>query len=166
MDAGFGGLQSLQPLSIDTCEEQITTEGAFKIILDGDYMKLQWKLHDGLTDMYMFRPDEAFPCDMLVANWWSCTRPDARWVSCLFAARIINGERHHVLNSEYVVRASSGVAVKRRLGGVEELLSIVTDVFGITLPQDLNYDNVDSFFKKGPNEAFHSQRYYTNTTSI
>ena len=164
VDVGFGGINCMQPLSIDTREEQATPEGDFRIVEDGEYLKLQWRLKSEFTDMYKFLPEKALLCDMQMSNWWSCTRPDARWVAHLFAARIIGSERHHVLNSEYVIRSASGIAVKRRLSSVQELLDTLTTVFGIALPADLDVERVRVFFDRGPSDTFHSPRYISENS--
>lgn len=164
VDVGFGGINCMQPLSIDTREEQETPEGAFRIIEDDQYLKLQWRLKSEFTDLYKFLPERALLCDMQMSNWWSCTRPDARWVSHLFAARIIGNERHHVLNSEYVIRSASGIAVKRCLSSVQELLDTLTTVFGISLPSDLDIEKVRVFFDRGPSDTFHSPRYISKNS--
>jgi len=163
VDVGFGGISCMQPLSIDTREEQATPEGAFRIVEDGEYLKLQWKLKSEFTDMYKFLPEKALLCDMQMSNWWSCTQPDARWVANLFAARIIGTERHHVLNSEYVIRSASGAAVKRRLSSVQELLDTLTTVFGIAIPSDLDVERVKVFFDRGPSDTFHSPKYISHS---
>jgi hypothetical protein len=45
--------------------------------------------------------ETALSVDQELSNWWSCTHPKARWVCCLFAARVIGSARHHLLDNEY-----------------------------------------------------------------
>ena len=45
-------------------------------------------------------------------------------------------ERHHVLNEIYTVRKEDGSAESRRIETTDDLLQLLTTVFGITLPPD------------------------------
>lgn len=160
VDVGFGGLQCLEPLQIDTDDEQVTPDGIFRVLNDETgNLTLQWSLKGAWADMYTFRNEEALSCDMQVANWWSCTWPEARWVSCLFAARIVGSERHHILNSEYVVRQNDGSKVRVQLESPEEVLALLTSVFGITLPEDIDMAKINAHVQKGPLATFHVSSY-------
>ena len=61
-----------------------------------------------------------------------------------------------MLNSEYVRRGVDGKAVRRQLATVDELLELLSAVFGILLPDNLDVEKVKEFFDKGTNPQFHS----------
>ena len=45
-------------------------------------------------------------------------------------------ERHHILNEMYTVRKEDGSGESRRIETKDDLLKLLTTVFGITLPPD------------------------------
>lgn len=161
VDVGFGGLQCLQPLLLENEDEfQTTPDGNYRIVeTEDDHRNVQWQLKGEWIDLYTYQIKEALPCDIQVANWWTCTFPEARWVSFLFTARIIGAERHHLLNSEYVIRRHDGTATKRIMSSTAEVLLLLQDVFGIDLPTDLDASKVEAFVNRGPSSAFHSPFY-------
>ena len=70
---------------------------------------------------------------------YSCTFPKARFTTSFFACRIINDERHHVLNEQYVVRSGHGVeasTTSTTIADKAELLALMRDVFGVELSED------------------------------
>lgn len=138
VDVGFGGLSSLVPVLIHAdCQETTSCDGTFRVAYNHaevDSLTLQWQLQDTWVDLYKFQNTEALLCDMMVANWWSCTWPGARWTTCMFVARIIGRERHHFLNDEYCARGVDGVAKRRKVSCPQEIMELLTSVFGLSLP--------------------------------
>ncbi len=113
--------------------------------------------------MYTFKNENALDCDLLVGNWFSCTFPQARWVTCLYVARIVGPDcdRHHILNDEYVVRKTNGLAIKRKLESLSVLLDLLSSVFGIVLAPDTDMTRISAFFRMGASPSFHAPAYMT-----
>jgi hypothetical protein len=83
-------------------------------------------------------------------------------VGCLFAARLIAGERHHLLNDEYCVRAVDGTATRTKLRSSAEVLDLLRGVFGIDLPVgdgSIDLGKLDDFVQRGASPAFHAPAY-------
>ena len=173
VDAGFGGLQCPTPLPVPSASiAQTSSDCGYRITPPNaeGYLALQWQLRGSWVDLYKFRNEPALPCDLGVANWFSCTAPGARWTSCLFAARMFGTARHHILGSELCVRNEDGSAVRTCLAGAESVLAHIRDSFGIELPPALCRGSatfeesalalVQSMIDRGtPGEAFHSAMY-------
>ena len=75
--------------------------------------------------------------DLVQSNWYSFTHPTARFTNQFFCCCIIDSERHHILNGEYVIREMGGQVIKKeKIEGKDRLLALVTETFGLTLPED------------------------------
>eukprot|EP01036_Dinobryon_divergens_P023351 gene23351-31687_t len=178
VDVAFGGLSSTKPLLLPQKDQTSITQesaefGHSRLVRDDSDMECfteQWLLKGSWVDLYKFSDREAMQCDLDVANWYSCTHPEARWKGCLFAALIIGSERHHLLNCEYCIRHTDGTATRRKLESVEEVLHLLSTVFGISLtsesaeagqiqPELIAY--AKGFFDKGAPATFHSPFYIT-----
>jgi len=77
----------------------------------------------------------ALECDVLVANWWSCTHPTARFVSSLFVAMPIGDSCHSITNQYYTIRNQDGKSTRGVIKDRAELLSLLTTVFGMAIPE-------------------------------
>jgi N-hydroxyarylamine O-acetyltransferase len=147
VDGGFGGLQCLVPLPLARDALPTSTpDGDYCIAECGPdhhddggrgYLVVRWRLLGEWVNMYKFRNEVALDCDLAVANHWMATAPGSRWTGCLFAARIIAGARHHVLNDELCIRGSDGRAKRSKLGDAAAVLRHLRDSFGIALPESL-----------------------------
>lgn len=172
VDVGFGGLQCLSPLRINTEEPQLATEGGtYRLTAtdDGAELTVQWELRGEWQAMYKFPNPRgqdlarvaALACDQAVANFWSFAWPEARWTGCLFAARIVGTERVHVLNSEKCVRRTDGTAERTAFGSSVEVLACLRSEFGLALEPDAELDLalVDAQVSKGAPPTFHVASY-------
>jgi N-hydroxyarylamine O-acetyltransferase len=177
VDVGFGGIGPMAPLRIgadgsaDALNGQRMADGVYRVIrappqlgAGSGYRMLQWWLNEAWVDLYAFRDEPALHVDLELSNWWSCTHPGARWVGCLFAARVIDRaavaaadgadsasastsavatERHHLLNNEYSIRQLDGSVVRTEVAGAEQVLELLARVFGLHFPSGTR-------FKHGP----------------
>lgn len=142
-DVGFAGTNSISPVLLGTEEPQQMPEGLFRTVRDAGYTTLQWQIKDTWRDLYMFKEEPCLPIDLELANWWSCTYPQARFTSQFFAARVIGQERHHILNNTYAIRREDGTNVSTHITDKAHLEKLLTDVFGLTLPPDT--EGIDRF---------------------
>jgi N-hydroxyarylamine O-acetyltransferase len=174
VDVGFGGLQCLSPLRINTEDPQLATEGGtYRLAADGAELTVEWELRGEWQAMYKFPNPrgqdlarvEALACDQAVANFWSFAWPEARWTGCLFAARIVGVERVHVLNSEKCVRRADGTAERTAFGSSAEVLACLRGEFGLALDPDAELDLalVDAQVSKGAPATFHVASYLASS---
>jgi N-hydroxyarylamine O-acetyltransferase len=137
VDVGFGGIGSTAPLCINIDTPQYT-EATYRIgsttIGGVCYSLVQWYLDDAWQDMYSFRNEAVPPIDLEMSNWWSCTYPMARWCTCMFIARVVGGNRHYILNSEYSVRKADGTVARVTIVSIDMLNSLLATVFNVSFP--------------------------------
>ena len=158
VDVGFGGLGPIVPLLLNTEEPQITADGTYRIALNAStsYYMLQWQHGGTWSDLYTFKNKAAYQADIDLSNWWSCTHPTARWCTCLFAARVVGSERHHLLNSEYCVRRLNGEVTRKKLASVAEVVRILETVFVLRLEHTSDAafeENILRFMSTGTNSS-------------
>jgi len=144
-DVGFAGTNSMAPVQLGTEEPQALPEGQFRIV-DGThprYYVLQLMVKGEWKPLYEWRDERAALVDQECANWFSCTYPKARFTTSFFTCRIIGNERHHILNTEYVVRSGHGAEATTTVTKVTDkamLLGLIQDVFGIQLEESEGID--------------------------
>jgi N-hydroxyarylamine O-acetyltransferase len=139
VDVGFGGMGSSAPLFYDSQVAQETADGRYLIChngesegMTGDNRVIKVDVDGTWVDMMCVRMASTPTVDLEQVNWFSCTHPTAMWKSCLFAARMIGTERHHVMNNTYCVRKPSGERIFTRVESVNALLDLLNSVFGLT----------------------------------
>lgn len=153
-DVGFAGTNSIAPVLLGPEEPpQELPEGFFRtVLMPGGYTELQMQERGGdaaaWRSLYCWRTDEAAPeLDLELSNWWSCTKPGARFTSQFFAARTIGPARHHILNDQYVIRAdAASAAVSTTIADKAQLCELLRGVFGLALPEDV--DGIDRYLPK------------------
>ena len=68
-------------------------------------------------------------------NWYRATHPESQFVKNLICARPVEGRRLGLLNNAFTVRQADGSdPQKRLLEGPEELMDVLEQEFGLTLP--------------------------------
>lgn len=143
-------------------EEGQQTDALYRVIhCPNNYRTLQVfsAVKNEWASMYTIRYEEASPNDLELSNWWACTHADALWCTCLFVARLIDGERHSIFNAGYKVhRIKDGSSTVRNIDSAEEWLRLVTSVFGIPeenfLDQDQMRQGVEKFLDKNRRSTF------------
>lgn len=147
-DVGFAGTNSIEPIRMDMgTDPQELPEGQFHIVPSKQkgYYALELLVRDEWRPLYEWRDESSPVVDQIGANWYSCTFPTARFTSQFFACRIINNERHHILNSEYAIRKGYGPnseVTKETIVEKARLEDLVDNVFGIKL---VDTNGIDRF---------------------
>lgn len=160
-DVGFAGTNSIEPINLDIGPEpQDQTEGRFRVIPskhegyhvlellvninvedNGNDNRNGW--HEEWRPLYEWRDERAPLVDQECSNWFSCTYPTARFTNQLFACRVIDDERHHVLNDKYVIRKGHGVEKEIKTESIQDkaqLLNLIDTVFGVNLVETEGID--------------------------
>lgn len=130
-DAGFGGSGLMTPLALDTQEVQHTRYEPRRLVAHGRNLLQQVQIAGAWSDIYVLYPDEAFPIDFEVANWFTSTHPSSRFRQNLMAARADGTRRFSLLNRDFTVRQTNGSAEKRTLRDPQDLLEVLASAFGL-----------------------------------
>jgi N-hydroxyarylamine O-acetyltransferase len=138
-DVGFAGTNSMEPVDLEVGKEsQTLPEGQFRVVPSkhNDFQELELLIKGEWRPLYEWRPEPAPFVDQIACNWFSCTFPGARFTTQFFCCRVVEGERHHILNNEYVIRKGHGVekcVVKETINEKTRLLDLMDQVFSIKL---------------------------------
>lgn len=139
-DVGFGGDGIIGPVAIDgSASEQFGR--VYRIINEDRMWVLQVERPGGWDDLYAILPVPVFPVDFVVANWFTSTHPESRFVKTLTAQRSTPEARHVLRNLTYSVHR--GDQVESRDIARAELVPLLRDTFLIDVPEDSRFRAVD-----------------------
>lgn len=131
VDVGFGGQTPGAPLAFAPGLEQATRHGLYRLIEFGAGLELQLRVGGAWAPLYRFTLEPQIQPDYEVANWYVSTHPESIFVRNLLAARQLPDRRYTLLNNQFAIRRADGVSEDWMLGGVDELVQILSDYFGI-----------------------------------
>lgn len=134
VDVGFGGQTPTGPLRLEVDVEQATPHEPFRLRRDGDGFLMQAKFSDGWATLYRFDLQEQLLPDYEVANWYTSTHPESRFVNNLVAARPAEDRRFALFNNRFSVHPINGNKESRTLTSATALRQTLEDVFGLILP--------------------------------
>lgn len=98
---------------------------------------------DGLwVSAYRFAPDPVPAVDFEMANWFSATHPQSRFVLNLTVSRVTPGLRLTLLNTQFTRRAHGRPVEHRILADGGELAAVLCDDFRIDPPPHAVLDAV------------------------
>ena len=150
-DVGFSGVNSMAPVNLGVgAEPQTLPEGQFRVVdsKHADFHVLELLVRGEWRPLYEWRDERAPLIDQECSNWFSCTYPAARFTSQFFTCRIVNDERHHIMNDEYVIRKGHGVdkqQTSERITDKARLLELIDTVFGVHLAET---EGIDRYLKR------------------
>ena len=131
-DVGFGGEGLLQPVPMDG-EVHDQFLNTYRVSAEGGLRVLQ-SFHDGAwEDLYAFVPEERFPIDFILANHYTSTHPDSRFLQTL-TAQLPGPEVRRILRNRAYAELRGEQAEGRELAW-EEMISVLGDAFGIEVPE-------------------------------
>lgn len=139
VDGGFGSGSLTAPLLIDTAEEQLTPHEPRRILRRGDLHVHQSRLGAEWADLYHFTLQPMRPIDYEMANWFTSTWPQSRFVLNLTAAITDDRVRHTLLNRDFASRWIDGRVEKRQLTTPGELLAVLEQYFHLSFPPDTRF---------------------------
>lgn len=133
-DVGFGGEGLLHPVPLDG-QAHLQFLSTFRVVeaagAEG-LCVLQSLRHGAWEDLYAFRPEERFPVDFEMANHYTSTHPESRFVTTL-TAQLAGTEIRRILRNRAYAEIR-GEAVEGRELAPEEVIPTLRDVFGIDVP--------------------------------
>jgi len=130
-DVGFGGEGLLHPVLMDG-EAHGQFMNTYRVSKEGGHRVLQSYHHGAWEDLYVFALEERFPIDFEMANHYTSTHPESRFLKTL-TAQLPGPEVRRILRNRAYAEVRGDQAEGRELAP-EELLPTLRETFGIELP--------------------------------
>jgi N-hydroxyarylamine O-acetyltransferase len=130
-DVGFGGEGLLHPVLMDG-EAHGQFMNSYRVSKEGGLQVLQSYHHGAWEDLYAFVPEERLPIDFEMANHYTSTHPQSRFLKTL-TAQLPGPEVRRILRNRAYAELRGDQAEGRELAP-EELLPTLRETFGIELP--------------------------------
>lgn len=132
-DVGFGVDGPLLPVPLVEGEPCRQFARELRPARERDAWVLQARLGDGWEDLYAFTLEPHELVDYEVANYYVSTHPDSRFTQTLTVQRSTPEVRYRLVNGE-LTEERGGVQTTRSVGGGDELLAVLADMFGLVFP--------------------------------
>ena len=129
-DVGFGGDGPLWPVPWSGA---ISAQpgGDYRIVREGTLRVLRLRRYRAWEDLYTFGPESALPVDYEMANHYTATHPDSRFVR-MFTVQSASASARHILRGRsYSVRRAAGEVCRELEPG--EVVALVRGRFGLGL---------------------------------
>jgi N-hydroxyarylamine O-acetyltransferase len=138
-DVGFGGDGLLQPVPLNS-QEKTQFHWKYRVVKEREALILQTFRNENWFDLYAFLPQKREPVDFEVANWYTSTHPQSRFVQTLTAQLPTPYARYILRNKTFSVE-KGGEMESRELQNREELLALLSEKFGLSFPADTVFHN-------------------------
>lgn len=138
-DVGFGGEGLLGPVPFGGGEFTRYLD-TYRLLPEGRATVLQVRKPEGWFDLYAIEPDAALPVDFRVANHYTSTHPDSRFVTTL-TAQLPTPMARHVLRDRVYTVLRGGAAEVVQVQDPEALLELLRGVFGLAFPAGTRFRN-------------------------
>ncbi len=140
-DVGFGGEGLLEPVPIGR-DAAVSSSGlTHRVVEEGTLRVLQMRRGADWEDQYAFALEAVHPIDFEMANWFTSTHPQSRFVRTLTAQRTTRDVRY-VLRYPTLSEIRDAGTQTREIGR-GELLPLLRSVFLIDLPDDTAFPAID-----------------------
>jgi N-hydroxyarylamine O-acetyltransferase len=135
-DVGFGGMTMSGPLALRTGEAQQTPHERFRLQAapGGEYELQAETSADTWRTLYRFDLAPHLAQDYEPLNWFAATHPTSPFPNQLMAALVTPHRRLTLSNTRLTVRERGRASVERTLGSLDELAQVLSEDFGLTLP--------------------------------
>jgi N-hydroxyarylamine O-acetyltransferase len=130
-DVGFGQTPTA-PLRLVPEVPQDTPHERLRLRADGSEFVLEAEIRGEWRPFYRFDLTEQHAIDYEVGNWYVSTCPASHITTTLMAGRAADGKRYALRDNEFATHSTSGT--ERRVLSAGELREVLSDVFGIELP--------------------------------
>jgi len=131
VDVGFGADGLLGPVPMDGEETERYGEG-WRLLAGQRERLLQARVDGTWKDYYLLLPGPVFPVDWVVANHYTCSHPDSRFVKILTVQTSAPGLRR-ALRGHTLTETREGRTVAREVAP-EEVPTLIRDAFGLVVP--------------------------------
>ncbi|WP_339924988.1 arylamine N-acetyltransferase [uncultured Cyclobacterium sp.] len=144
LDVGFGSASFSSPLVLQQEGIQDTGDYQYRISLVSGFYYLEIKIKDSWRLMHRFGLEAQMLPDYEVVSWYLCTSPKSVFTKDLMVARSFLGGRYALHNNQFTVHRKKEKSVKKTLHSLDEITSLLQDVFLIKLPEN---DNLNAKFQ-------------------
>jgi N-hydroxyarylamine O-acetyltransferase len=132
-DVGFGGEGLLHPLTLRPNEVLQNFGWRYRIIEGGDQYVLQSLHPEGWFDLYTFTLEEHYAVDFEMANHYTSTHPDSRFVQYLVAQKPGITSRMTLVNDRLIEQTPEATK-EIVLPNPEAILAALEQHFGLVFP--------------------------------
>lgn len=137
VDVGFGAHGLLLPVPFAAGVEARQYAWAFRLIEEPGLWVMQSLRDDAWEDLYAFSLEPQQMIDYEMANYYTSTHPDSRFVHTPTAQRMTTDVRYILRNRELIT--DSGKVVTTREVKDEELLDLLGETFGLSFPEGTRF---------------------------
>ena len=135
-DVGFGGEGLLHPVPMDG-EAHGQFLNTYRVTCEGALRALQSFHHGAWEDLYAFVPEACHPIDFEMANHYTSTHSESRFIKTLTAQLPGRDVRRILRNLAYA--ELRGDQVEGRELELEEVIPTLREVFGIEVPEGARF---------------------------
>ncbi len=135
-DVGFGGEGLLHPVPMDG-EAHPQFLNTYRVVPEAALQVLQSFHHGGWEDLYAFVPEARLPVDFEMANHYTSTHPESRFVRTL-TAQLPGPEVRRILRNRAYAELR-GDQVEGRAVAPEELNTLLRKAFGIEVQAEIAF---------------------------
>jgi N-hydroxyarylamine O-acetyltransferase len=132
-DVGFGLEGLLLPLPFDAGQETRQFGRIYRIVTQHEQSTLQTLLSGSWTDLYTFSPEPQQLADYEMANYYTSTHPDSRFVQTLTVQLPTPKARKVLRNRHFAVDDGKSVTTRTITGDIE-LLEVLDEEFDLRFP--------------------------------
>ncbi|MFZ1375133.1 MAG: arylamine N-acetyltransferase [Geothrix sp.] len=140
-DVGFGGEGLLGPVPMDGAAHAQFLN-VYRVGVEGGLRVLQSFHHGAWEDLYAFEPVPRFPVDFEVANHYTSTHPDSRFLRTL-TAQLPGPEVRRILRNRAYAELRGDQVVGHELAP-EEVVPLLRKTFGIEVPAGARFKALTS----------------------
>jgi N-hydroxyarylamine O-acetyltransferase len=134
-DVGFGADGLLLPVPLRAASATRQFRWSYRVHDEGAGVHVMQTLAgDGWRDLYAFTLEPQLDADFEMANWYTSTHPQSRFVQMLTAQRL-SPERRLALRDLELTEDDGTTLRVRRLAGEDEQRRTLAETFGIALPE-------------------------------
>jgi N-hydroxyarylamine O-acetyltransferase len=140
-DVGFGADGLLLPVRLHAAQPTRQSRWTYRIVAEDTTVHVLQALRDGTSrDLYAFTLEPQYAVDFELANWYTSTHPQSRFVQVLTAQRLAIDKRLALRDLE--LTEDDGSTIRTRvLADAGEQRRALVDIFAINLPDDLELPN-------------------------
>lgn len=140
-DVGFGGMTLTTPIKFKTDIVQKTTHEDFRLLKYEEDLVLQANVADVWKTIYRFDMTIQYEIDYEVANYYLYTNPTSHFRNMLIAAKPFPEGRLALSNTQFTTHLRNGESQKQQLTSPAEIKKILSEKFGIKLPDGPELDS-------------------------
>jgi N-hydroxyarylamine O-acetyltransferase len=134
LDCGFGGACPTAPIPLELGAEVQQHLDRYRLVDDAGAHLLQMQVDGAWTDLYVFTLEPQLPIDYELANHYTSTHPQSRFVLAPVAARTLDDGRVTVRGHEVTRRRRGGAVERETIRDGERLLGVLADELGLVFP--------------------------------